>query len=234
MNTNSHGSPIPSESERKQERKRREEMGLANSVRGGGAPARSPVPERTDNDVRWRAAAAVDRECESESEAASESRQRGGGGVGIRDLGLRMEREVAGSGLYMWRGGLASWAASLARPNEAVGAPGRHQAPSLHRAMPVLCHGPGWRPRHDLVPWAVPCPCRAKTPGHGPGRRAAGCMANYNPCSTRARRQPLVPAAVPFLPIPSAPPLASRMGRDGAALHLHILRSMPRRMEEEG
>ena len=54
MNTNSHGSPIPSESERKQERKRREETGLANSVRGGGAPVRSPVPERTDDDGQWR------------------------------------------------------------------------------------------------------------------------------------------------------------------------------------
>ena len=74
MNMNSHGSPILSESERKQERKRREETGLANLVRGGGAPARSPVPERTNDDGRWRAAAAVDRECESESEAASESR----------------------------------------------------------------------------------------------------------------------------------------------------------------
>ena len=136
MNTNSHGSPIPSESERKQERKRREETGLANSVRGGGAPARSLVPERTDDDGRWRAAAAVDRECESESEAASESRRRGGGGMGIRDLGLGMEREAAGSGLYMRRGGLASWAASLAGPNEAVGAPGRLFAPGCARAVP--------------------------------------------------------------------------------------------------
>ena len=152
MNTNSHGSPIPSESERK----RREETGLANSVRGGGVPVRSPVPERMDNDGRWRAAATVDRECESE--AASESRRRGGGGMGIRDLGLGMEREAAGSGLYMRRGGLASWAAFLAGPNEAVGAPGRHRAASLHRAVPVPCHGPGWRPRHGLVPRAVPCP----------------------------------------------------------------------------
>ena len=231
MNTNSHGSPIPSESERKQERKRREETGLANSVQGGGAPARSPVPERTDDDGRWRAAAAVDRECESET--TSESRRRGGGGMGIRDLGLGMEREAAGSGLYMRRGGLASWAASLAGPNEAVGAPGRHRATSLHRAMPVPCHGPGWRPRHGLVPWAVLGPCRAKTPGHGPGRRAAGCMANYNPCSTRARRQPLVPAAVPFLPIPAAPPLASRRGRNSVALRLPIPLSMLRRMEEK-
>ena len=165
MNTNSHGSPIPSESERKHERKRREETGLANSVRGGGAPARSPVLERTDDDGRWRAAAAVDRECESESEAASESRRRGGGGMGIRDLGLGMEREAAGSGLYMRRGGLASWAASLARPNEAIGAPGHHRAASLHRAVPVPCHGPRWRPRHGLVPWAGPA--RARWP---PGR----------------------------------------------------------------
>ena len=158
MNTNSHGSgsPIPSEIERKQERKRREETGLANSVRGGGAPARSPVLERTDDDGRWSAAAAVDRECESESEAASESRRRGGGGMGIRDLGLGMEREAAGSGLYMRRGGLALWAASLAGPNEAVGAPGRHRAASLHRAVPVPCHGPGWQPRHGLVPRAMP------------------------------------------------------------------------------
>ena len=130
MNMNSHGSLISSESERKQERKRRGETGLANSVRGGGAPVRSPVPERTDDDGRWRAAAAVDRECESES------RRRGGGGMGIRDLGLGMEREAAGSGLYMRRGGLASWAASLAGPNEAVGAPGRLFAPSHARAVP--------------------------------------------------------------------------------------------------
>ena len=88
MNTNSHGSPIASESERKQERKMREETGLVNSVRGGGAPTRSPVPERTDDDGRWRAAAAVDLECESETEAASERRRRGRGGMGIRDLGL--------------------------------------------------------------------------------------------------------------------------------------------------
>ena len=190
MNTNSHGSPIPSESERKQERKRREEMGLANSVRGGGAPTRSPMPERTDDDGRWRAAAAVDLECESETEAASERRRRGRGGMGIRDLGLGMEREAAGSGLYMRRGGLASWAASLARPNEAVGAPGRHWAASLHQAVPVPCHGPGWWPRHGLVPWAVSArarwpPGRAMpVPGHGPGRRAAGCMANFNYAQT--------------------------------------------------
>ena len=75
MNTNSHGSPIPSESERKQERKRKEETGLANSVRGGGAPTRSPVPERTDDDGRWRAAAAVDRECESDSEREQTARR---------------------------------------------------------------------------------------------------------------------------------------------------------------
>ena len=49
MNTNSHGSLIPSESERK----RREETGLVNSVRGG-APTRSPMLERTDDDGRWR------------------------------------------------------------------------------------------------------------------------------------------------------------------------------------
>ena len=160
MNTNSHGSPIPSESERKQERKRREETGLANSVRGGGAPARSPVLERTDDDGRWRAAAVVDRECESESEAASESRRRGGGGMGIRDLGLGMEREAAGSGLYMRRGGLASWAASLAGPNEAVGAPGRLFAPGRARAVP----------RAEVTAQARP---------GASGRRAAGCMANY-------------------------------------------------------
>jgi len=168
MNTNSHGSPIPSKSERKHERKRREKTGLANSVRGGGAPARSPVPERTDDDGRWRAAAAVDRECESESEAASESRRRGGGGMGIRDLGLGMEREAAGSGLYMRRGGLASWAASLAGPNEAVGAPGHH------RAMPVPCYGPGWRPRHSLVPRVVPAWARWPPGRAGPKRRSTG------------------------------------------------------------
>ena len=172
MNTNSHGSPIPSESERKQERKRREETGLANSVRGGGAPARSPVPERTDDDGRWRAAAAVDRECESE--AASESRRRGGGGMGIRDLGLGMEREAAGSGLYMRRCGLALWAASLARPNEAVGAPGRHRAASLHWAVPVPCHGPGWRPKHGPVPRAVSARARWPPGCAGPKRRATG------------------------------------------------------------
>ena len=151
MNTNSHGSPIPSESERKQERKRREETGLANSMRGGGAPTRSPMPERTDDDGRWRAAAAVDHECESESEAASESRRCGIGGMGIRDLGLGMEREATGNGLYMRWGGLASWAASHTRPNEAVGAPGHHWAASLHWAVPMQCHGLGWRPKHGLV-----------------------------------------------------------------------------------
>jgi len=159
MNTNSHGSPIPSESERK----RREETGLANSVRGGGAPARSPVPERMDDDGRWRAAVAVDRECESES------RWHSGGGMGIRDLGLGMEREAAGSGLYMRRGGLASWVVSLAGPNEAVGAPGRLFAPGRARAVPragVAAQAwPGASGR------AVPVPCQNDGPRAGPAGR---------------------------------------------------------------
>ena len=50
MNMNSHGSLISSESERKQERKRREETGLANSVRGGEAPA---VTGAREDGRRW-------------------------------------------------------------------------------------------------------------------------------------------------------------------------------------
>ena len=134
MNTNSHGSPIPSESERKQERKRREETGLANSVRGGGAPVRSPVPERTDDDGRWSAAAAVDRECESE--AASESRRLGGGGMGIRVRDGEGGSAAVGSGLYMRACGGVGWlrgfVSCLAGPN----APGRLFAPGRARAVP--------------------------------------------------------------------------------------------------
>ena len=120
MNTNSHGSPIPSESERKQERKRREETGLANSVRGGGAPARSPVPERTDDDGRWRAVATVDRGCESESEAASESRRRGGRGMGIR---VRVRDGGSGQRLiYAAAGGVSELSARWRSAGEATGA----------------------------------------------------------------------------------------------------------------
>ena len=90
----------------------------------------------------------------------SESRRRGGGGMGIRDLGLGMEREATGSGLYMRRGGLASWIASLAGPNEAVGAPGRLYATGHARD----------------VPWAgVAAQARPGASGRaGPKRRATG------------------------------------------------------------
>ena len=74
---------------------------------------------------------------------------------------------------FISRGGAgegACWASQWA-----VGAPGRHRATSLDRAVPVPCHGPGWRPKPVLVARAGPAwarwpPCRAVLrPGQNAG-----------------------------------------------------------------
>jgi len=164
------------------------------------------VPERTDDDGRWTAAVVVVHECESESEAASESRRRGEGGMGIRDLGLGMEREAAGSGLYMRWGGLASWAASLAGPNEAVGAPGRLFAPGRARAVP----------RAGVAVQAQP----GASGRAGPGPLANGpCHARAGPKCRATGRASGPRAAWPTIPALLLPSIHRRLPSDHIWLH---------------
>jgi len=64
-----------------------------------------------------------------------------------------------------------------------------HRAASGPPLWTGPCHGPGWRPKLVLVARAgqaragghraVPFSGCAKTPGRGPGREPAGCMAIY-------------------------------------------------------
>ena len=158
----------------------------------GGAPVRSPEPRTGPMAV-----AAVDRDLEQRESERARMRIRvrdWGGREGMRDWGCSR------AGL------LASWLLRCAYIDQGQGRPAGpafvgcsllgqmgHRAITVPACTTVPCLGRATGQGGGLdMAWsigpcrqgptshrAVPCPCRAKRPGHGPCRRASGCMAFY-------------------------------------------------------